>query len=349
MTDLALARLLPALRQPDRPTLWLVDENIDAAEIAALPPAPGLEALTNRYDTHLALRARGIAATLADFPAEAFAPGRYQRIVYRVSKEKALVHWLINQSLAALAEGGELWLAGFKQEGIKTYADKASALVSAPRDLDKGPGAAWLGRVQVQRAPDERLDDSDYPRLRCIDEPLDLWSKPGIFGWRKFDTGSMFLIEHLSVLRDAVTPRRVVDLGCGYGYLSVAAARELGDASVEWLATDNNCAALAACRENFRRHGLGDKVVADDAGAQLREPCDWVLCNPPFHQGFAVDVALVERFLATAARLLTPAGRALFVVNQFLPLEQRAEAHFARVEVVARNTSFKLVMLGNPG
>ena len=67
-----------------------------------------------------------------------------------------------------------------------------------------------------------------------------MYSKPGIYGWQKIDRGSALLIEQLSdVLASmARAPKRLADLGCGYGYLSIMAAQQLPDC--QWLMTDNN-------------------------------------------------------------------------------------------------------------
>ena len=87
------------------------------------------------------------------------------------------------------------------------------------------------------------------------------------------------------------------------------------------------------------------QVIAANVGDQLEQHFDTILCNPPFHQGFAMDDDLGVRFLQASQRLLATAGHALFVVNTFIPLEHKAKAHFGQVDVVANNGSFKLVAL----
>jgi 16S rRNA (guanine1207-N2)-methyltransferase len=186
------------------------------------------------------------------------------------------------------------------------------------------------------------LPDQDYSLLRqvALDAELTLWSKPGIFGWQKVDAGSAFLLEHLDVIWP-VAPQRVLDLGCGYGYLTVQAGRRWPAA--EFTATDNNVAAVAACARNLEQENIRGVALADDCAATVSGPFDAILCNPPFHQGFDVESELSLSFLQTAKRLLRPGGRALFVVNQFIPLERKAAALFDKVDIAARNRSFKLI------
>ena len=87
------------------------------------------------------------------------------------------------------------------------------------------------------------------------------------------------------------------------------------------------------------------EVVADAVARQLAPGFDLILCNPPFHQGFSVDAALTDKFLRQTRRLLSAGGVAVFVVNQFIPLERAAEKYFRRIETAARNQSFKLIRL----
>ena len=65
----------------------------------------------------------------------------------------------------------------------------------------------------------------------------------------------------------------------------------------------------------------------------------------PFHQGFKTDSRLTEKFLKSAAQHLKPSGRALFVVNQFVPLEKLAQPAFARCDKIFEANGFKLVVL----
>lgn len=340
--DLAIQQLVGAVvsRGEGANLLWAVDEHVDAAAAAAIANCAGATALTNRRDVAALLGARGIAVALNDFDFSA-APVP-DRIAFRVAKEKALVHHVINQALARLPVGGVLWLAGAKHEGIKTYIEKAARLAAGTCDIERG--SIWLARMQRGAQLGEMLPDQDYPRLRpvALRPDFEIWSKPGVFGWQKLDAGSEFLIQHLSQVWPQA-PARVLDLGCGYGYLTLMAARQWRD--TQFVATDNNVAAIAACERNVRAFGIDGRCVLADCGDTVEGGFDALLCNPPFHQGFDTEDELTERFLLATRRLLRKGGRALFVVNQFIALERRAEQAFASARILARNPSFKLVVL----
>lgn len=330
------------LQENPRETLWIAEENSKALLQSGFRFEGDL--VTNRWDiAHLA-DGRCRHSFFSDFHFGEL-ERHYRRVVFPVSKEKAIVHHVINRAPAVLGEGGELALLGGKQSGIKTYAAKAAARFGAHKDLTKD-GMDYYCRIVVRHGDDAPLDDQDYTELRPLDALDGLYSKPGLFGWNKIDRGSALLASRFA--HHLPPPgANVVDLGCGYGYLSTQLAR-LGD--FHFTATDNNAAALLACERNFHERGIRGVVTPSDAGRELGDGfADLVICNPPFHQGFQVEGDLTERFLQNAARLLGPDGAALFVVNEFIPLARKAGAHFREIQPLDRADGFCTFRLAGAG
>lgn len=331
------------------PTLWIVDEHIATPSRWLRARKSGVTIVSNRYDSFLDAQQAGLPAHFNDMDLAACGEG-FHTLIYRISKEKALVHHIINASKAALKADGQLILIGGKQEGIKTYIDKASEFIGPVVFQENGDHSTRIAHLQkaATHADAPPLDDKDYPRFRQIGEQhgLHFYSKPGQFGWDKCDQGSQYLAEHFATCFAEKSAGTVLDLGCGYGYLALQVSRFAPERIV---ATDNNAAALASCRFNFEQNGIAmGNVVADDCGKRITEKFDTIVCNPPFHQGFSTSGEMTDRFIEQTRRLLKPTGQALFVVNQFIPLEQKAASSFRKVEIFARNKSFKLVRLAGP-
>src|SRR5690606_14779154 len=138
-------------------------------------------------------------------------------------------------------------------------------------------------------------------------------------------------------------PASVLDIGCGYGYLSLRAASLWPSANI--VATDNNIAAIHACEKNLAPFRERAEVVLTDCAEGIDQRVDAVICNPPFHQGFDVEDHLTTRFLQAARSHLAKGGRALFVVNQFIPLERKAQPLFKQVHEIVRAQGFKVLLL----
>lgn len=339
------AALLEALRSSALPLLLVVDENLQSS---ALPTAQqGQFVLTNRYDQHLQLQQLGWPSEFSDYRwPEALK--HCASILYRISKEKAVVHHLINLAQQHLPPGGQLILIGHRGEGIKTYAKKAQQCLGGSRTERKLGGDLW--RIELSRGatPGALLDTQDYHQLRAVAQlqGKEYLSKPGVFGWNKIDAGSTLLIEQLGQHSQLpLNSTRVLDLGCGSGHLILASCAS--DCPV--TATDNNAAAILTTRCNLDNFGFSQaEVIASDAGLQLQPEFDLILCNPPFHSGFGINHDLTEKFSVQSARLLAKTGEAWFVVNQHVPLARIAARYFAEVELRIDNGHFCVYTLRKP-
>ncbi len=341
MSDASLSLLFPLLRAQQAPALWAVDEH--AAGVALPAPNPQVTVVSNRFDVATALQGACWSAQFSDFDFAALPDGSLDALFLRLAKEKPVNHHVINEAARLLVPGGRLYLAGTKQQGLKTYAKHAAERLGVGAGVKKHGNdyLAVIGRGSRLGVP---LDDRDYAALRpaVTDGDLTFHTKPGLYGWDQVDEGSALLVQHLSQFVSA-PPQSVFDLGCGYGYLSLHAWRQWRPQRI--VATDNNAAALLACRRNFDVQGIAGEVLAGDCADGIDGGFELVLCNPPFHQGFGVERDLTERFVAAARRLVARGGTVAFVTNAFLPIERVAQGHFGRVEPVAATTRFKLTRM----
>ncbi len=346
--DLAVSLLCRSIiGLPYRRLLLLVDEAVEYSDYLPLIQRKDCVVITSRFDLATAFSQHSTNVEFLDLTLQGITPSTYDAILFRITKGKALVHHVINSARDILQPGQYLHLAGFRKEGIKTYVQRASGqLGSSPETTTTARGARCAritrGDIQAIPIPPESLPSENYSELRLIEMPsLGFYSKPGIYGWNKIDYGSTLLMTTIPSLEG----KRVLDLGCGYGYLAIRAF-EAGAAFV--TATDNNAAAIQACERNFRQHGICGEVVPADCGDTLMEPYDLVLCNPPFHKGFGTSRDLPRKFLAAMHRLIRPDGSVYLVCNTFLQYEVLAENLFHDVEEIYKEPRFKVLRFSQP-
>lgn len=149
------------------------------------------------------------------------------------------------------------------------------------------------------------------PRLS---QSLGLWTQPGVFSWDRVDPGTARLMELLPTLSG-----RGADLGCGIGVLSLAA---LKSPKVTGLtAVDIDRRAVDCARRNLEDPRL-EVLWADVRRLEGRlSGLDFVIMNPPFHDGGAEDRALGMAFIRAASTMLAPGGVCWMVANRHLPYE----------------------------
>jgi len=163
---------------------------------------------------------------------------------------------------------------------------------------------------------------------------LDAWSQPGVFAWDRIDAGSALLADHLPVLKGSGA-----DLGCGHGALASAVLRSPDVTTLRLIDLDRR--AVEAARRNLedpRAHVEWADVRSLDAPGNL----DFIVCNPPFHDGGAEDRRLGQAFIAKAAAMLRKGGVLWLVANRHLPYEAELKAAFRRVTPVMDGGAYKL-------
>jgi 16S rRNA (guanine1207-N2)-methyltransferase len=161
----------------------------------------------------------------------------------------------------------------------------------------------------------------------------------GIFGSSGLDPGTALLIESL-----AVRPTdRVLDLGCGWGAVGVAAAKAAPNGSA--ILTDVNRRAIGLARGNLRRNRVGNAEVRPGSlfAPVAAEKFDVIATNPPYHVGRET----ILRLLAEAPEHLNADGRLLVVGKGSQGIrfyQQWLTEHWARsVEVLERGGGYRVI------
>jgi len=313
--------------------LWVADEHPLPVALLQLLAEQNVYLISNRHDQVRRANGSGVRAYFNDFDLQHPEQKLWDCIFFRVAKEKAVVHQVINSAAEVLREKGTLWLAGHKKEGTKTYLAKTEDLFGCKAMVKRGKDQLYVGHLDLYKKG-STLPDDDYHQLRQVQmsESENYWSKPGLFGWGRLDKGSQLLAENLKNLDLEFAKSRVLDLGCGYGYLSCKAA-ELSPITLQ--ATDNCAAAILACSKNLEQFKNDNLICTpSDCADEITGKFDLVICNPPFHSGFSTSSALHQRFIKAIRNKLDEKGEALIVVNQFLRLQNICEEN--GLEIIER-------------
>lgn len=192
-------------------------------------------------------------------------------------------------------------------------------------------------RICLATRPDAPagLDEAiEAGRPRHIDN-LALCTQPGIFSWDRLDPGTALLLRHLPALSG-----RGADFGCGLGILSLAVLRSDKVASLAMIDIDRRAIEMA-------QRNVGEaRASAHWADLRSSEPAltglDFVVTNPPFHDGGAEDQALGKAFITRAAGALRNGGTLYLVANAHLPYEAPLRAAFKTVTATVTEGGYKL-------
>lgn len=243
-------------------------------------------------------------------------------------KPKALMVYEIRELAARLEEGGRVYLIERHRKRAKTARKMMAQLFGEVEIVEAADAVLIKGSAPL---PFDHRPKSEGVRVtdQTIGRSYDLQTWPGLFSGDSLDQGTAFLIDHLSRLGDGA---RLLDVGCGYGPLSVVAAGRGG--AVSYL--DVDATALRLTGQNLAAHDLkGEPLLCAKLSDLERDRFDYVVSNPPTHAGSDVLQALIDGM----RHVVKPSGHITIVVRRHLAYEKWIGRH----ELVADDGRYKLL------
>ena len=261
---------------------------------------------------------------------EALADGSLDRVVMLAPPGTLERRYTVAQALRALKPGGELVIMGTKDKGGSRLKKELQAFGLEVEEWSKAHH-----RICRAARPEtvEGLDAAIAEGAPRLVPALGLWSWPGVFSWDRPDPGSLLLIDKLPALKG-----EGADLGCGVGLLSRAVLAQASVTALEMIDLDRR--AVEAAKRNVvdpRAH-----IRWSDATNTELSGLDFVVMNPPFHDGGAEDKGLGLAFISAAAKALRKGGVLYLVANRHLPYEAGLVARFTKVTVMTEAQGYKV-------
>ena len=133
------------------------------------------------------------------------------------------------------------------------------------------------------------------------------YSDNGVFSKSKIDFGSMMLVE--TYLKNKKDIQSFLDVGCGYGFLSIVLAREL---HVLGTGVDVNLRALKLAKENAQLNQVSVSFKESNIYENVQGIFDLIITNPPIRAGKQV----VLNILIGARNHLQPEGELWAVIRK---------------------------------
>ncbi|MBB4038614.1 16S rRNA (guanine1207-N2)-methyltransferase [Microvirga flocculans] len=234
-------------------------------------------------------------------------------------------------ALRALGLGGALTILAPKDKGGSRLAKELKAFGCEVSETSRRHHRiCTCARPSSPAGLDEALAEGG-PRH---DDALGLWTWPGVFSWNRLDPGSALLAQSLPPLSG-----KGADFGCGIGILSRAILASPKVERLEMVDIDRRTVAMAARNIDDPRAAIR---WADIRGGTGLKGLDFVVMNPPFHDGGAEDQSLGQSFIRRAAEALRPGGVLWLVANRHLPYEAVLKPLFKRVTPKVETGGYKI-------
>ncbi len=304
---------------------------------ATLPADPVYHSFSRRETDRLRTAGRTVRAT---FPEAGAPPGLFDLVFLSAPRQTHEARAALAAACRALVPGGLVLAAAPKTAGgmrLKGWMEEAGLHILGT-DSRAHCRTVWA-RKEALPAPEcwNLWREEGAPRPG----PHGFVSCPGLFGWDRVDVGSALLAGALP----ADLTGTGADFGCGYGYLSAHILKTCP--SVQALhAFDDDARAVSCCAQNIS--AISHPATHEVHWADLSVPWahgprfEWIVMNPPFHEGAASDPGLGQRFIAAAAAALKTGGKLWMVANAHLPYGPLLAVLFGGAVEVFESSGFRI-------
>ena len=264
--------------------------------------------------------------------------GRFGLVMLLAPRQRDESRALLARAVDQAGHGGVVLACAANKEGARSMQDDLERLAGSVHVLGKNHcRAVWTTPLG------DSVDSALLAQWRELDAPRPILdgrfrSRPGLFAWDRIDAASALLAANLPT----DLAGEGADLGAGWGYL----AAEVMDRCPGVTALDlyeAEARALALARINLAGRRFTPGLHWHDVTAGLPRRYDFIVSNPPFHQGRADQPELGQAFIRVAAQALRPGGRLCLVANRHLPYEQALARGFGEVSKLADAGGFKVI------
>ncbi len=164
-------------------------------------------------------------------------------------------------------------------------------------------------------------------------------SRAGVFGWDKIDKGSQILLQYIP----ADLKGKGADFGCGYGYLSRYALLNCKNIKKIYCA-DADYRAVGLCKKNLAELECDKEFIWCDLTKSQDDlhNLDFIIMNPPFHDGKKTDISIGQGFINIAYQSLRRGGRLFMVANNHLAYEYVLNEIFFKCNKLYEGQGFKV-------
>lgn len=271
------------------------------------------------------------------------ADGNHARVLVLLPRQREQSRGLLARGLASLGPDGVLVASLANNEGARSAEADLFRLAGNVQSLSKNKCRVFW--ASARGASIDRDLQASWLALNAARPIADgrFMSRPGLFAWDRIDDASALLAACLP----ADLRGRGADLGAGFGFLASEVLRRCpAVTSFDLYEADHG--ALELARQNLLRPDRANPGAQlgfhwHDVSSGLPGRYDFIVTNPPFHQGRADLPELGRAFIDAAAQALAPAGRLWLVANRHLPYEAALAKGFAKVRVVEMRDGFKVM------
>tara|TARA_R110000737_G_scaffold25195_4_gene43882 strand:- start:3415 stop:4464 length:1050 start_codon:yes stop_codon:yes gene_type:complete len=271
------------------------------------------------------------------FCVEYIAKTKHDMAIIHFPKSKAEFSFILAMLAESMTEDATIVIVGENKGGVKSAEKLANEYLEYCHKADSARHCLlYIAKFNASLPRFDLQKFYKYYSVQMQDKVLKIAALPGVFSQNALDTGTEILLAHLPETMSG----KVLDFGCGAGVIAAYIGTVCPQTQLSLV--DVSALALHSAQTTLTLNNLTGEYIASDSLSQVKERYDFVVSNPPFHQGIKTHYEATEQFLAKIKQKLTNKGCITIVANSFLKYGPIMEKAIGKTKTLAVKRGFAI-------
>lgn len=302
-------------------------------------PSAQLTCFNNNFASHQAIAQKQHSQVTSLFDCYYRGSKQHDLVVIAFPKSKAEFIFTLAMIAPFVNDDSTIVLVGDNKSGIKSVAKQSDGYLDFCIKQDSARHCLLFSARYIKAGTPFNLDSwFTYYDVALTEQTVKVAALPGVFSQKGLDKGTQVLLNNLP----KGISGKLLDFGCGAGVISAALALQFPELALTLV--DVSALAITSSEQTLKMNGLQGQCIASDGLSEISGTFNWIVSNPPFHQGLKTHYAATELFLTQCTHHLQKNATLLVVANSFLQYQSIMEQSVGHTHKATVNNGFTVYM-----
>lgn len=329
----------PSLLTGKKPLLINLPEDGFIDAYLELTPHGQITCHNNNYIDYQAISTKHGEKVSCGFSSVYQSELRHDLVIIAFPKSKAELAYTLAMLAKNISEETTFLFVGEKKGGVQSTSKLTANFLNTCHKIDAARHCmlfAGTAKSDVINKAFNLEDWFQYYEITLDDFTLTVASLPGVFSQQKLDVGTALLLKHLPKNISG----EVLDFGCGAGVISSFIGKKFPQAQLSLL--DVSALALTSAEKTLSLNKLTGSVFASNSLSEVKASYQFIVSNPPFHQGVKTHYQATETFLSEIKNYMDNQGVITIVANSFLKYPPIMNKHIGNTKTLTTQQGFSI-------
>ncbi|WP_343183373.1 methyltransferase [Buchnera aphidicola] len=255
----------------------------------------------------------------------------YNTIIYFFSKNKKESYFQLKNITSIVKKKSKIFLVGENKSGINSFINLFNKKFNFKK-LNYGKKCVIYCTIIKKN---NIFILKNFYKMHYFNN-IKIQFLPGVFGYKKLDEGSKFLISTFS--KNTIFNKKILDLCSGSGFLSILLLKF--NKTNKITLSDSCLKSIQCCKKNFKINKLKGKFKISDLYLNINKKFDLIISNPPIHDNLKKTFFLLKKIINESIFYLKKNGELRIVINKFFSNSKNLKYIFKKFNILKENKNF---------